>query len=160
MVRKHLCKDCAKRLGHAAFILGLASLALLAQPESAPRKKALVIGNEQYVFLSAIPAARAGASAIATALGSVGFDVTEKHDLTLADFRKVIDNQFIPDLKPGDVCLVYYSGYGLQRQETNYFVPVDFNPESKSEVYAVAYAIGRLQDYLNGRQVGLKVLLI
>jgi formylglycine-generating enzyme required for sulfatase activity len=134
-------------------------MTLLAQPDSASRK-ALVIGNEHYPFLSAIPAALRGARKVAEALQRVGFQVTEAYDLPLADLGNVIDNQFLRDLKPGDVCVVYYSGYGLQHEETNYFVPVDFNPQSQREVYAVAYAIDRLQSFLTRHRPALKILLI
>src|SRR5450755_3441278 len=107
-----------RRLGHAdrLLILGLTSLVLFAQPESAPGRKALVIGNERYAFLNAIPAANTGATEIAAALHRVDFDVTEVHDLKLADLKRVIEKQFSQKLNPGDVCLVYYSGYGLQRK--------------------------------------------
>jgi formylglycine-generating enzyme len=132
---------------------------LFAQPEAAPRRKALVIGNEHYAFLNRIPGAQHGASAIAAALRRAKFDVLEASDVTLARLKTVIEEQFVPSLQPGDDCVVYYSGYGLQRNETNYFVPVDFDPNTQAGVEQVAYEIGRLQYYLNGK-AHLQILLV
>ena len=151
MVRIHSFRFYARRLGRLAgpFLFGLASLALCAQQESAPRK-ALVIGNEHYTLLHQIPAAGNGAREISEALQRLHFEVTQAYDLNLAGFRKFIEKQFIPNLKPGDVCVVYYSGYGLQHKDHNYFVPVDFDPQAKGEVYEVAYDF----ENLNGDLVG------
>ena len=115
-----------------------------------------MIGNEHYTLLHQIPAAGNGAREISEALQRLHFEVTQAYDLNLAGFRKFIEKQFIPNLKPGDVCVVYYSGYGLQHKDHNYFVPVDFDPQAKGEVYEVAYDF----ENLNGDLVGLKVLLI
>lgn len=159
MVRKLSCPVCAKRLSQAIrlLILGLTSLALFAQPATAPRRKALVIGNERYALLNPILPARSGAAAVAAALRRLKFEVTEVHDLKLADLKSVIETQFGPSLKPDDVCLVYYSGYGLQRDGLNYFVPLEFDANAKGDVNKVAYAIDRLPFNLKG---SLKILLI
>ncbi|HUE02111.1 MAG TPA: SUMF1/EgtB/PvdO family nonheme iron enzyme [Bryobacteraceae bacterium] len=162
MLRAPFRPACTRRAVRSVQLLipGLAALALFAQPESAPRREALVIGNAQYAALPPIQAAHDGADAMAKALRAVNFTVTEAHDLTLTALRNVIEEKFVAGLKPGDVCLVYYSGYGLQQLGVNYFVPVDFDPHTTRDVDQVAYEMGRLHYKLKGAQVSLQMLLI
>ncbi len=119
-----------------------------------------MIGNAQYASLASIPVARDGADAMAKALRERNFTVTEAHDLTLTALKNVIEERFVAGLKPGDDCLVYYSGYGLQLGGLNYFVPVDFDPNTTTDVEGVAYEMDRLQYKLKVKQVHLQILLI
>ncbi len=119
-----------------------------------------MIGNAQYAALAPIPAAHDGADAMAKALRSVNFTVTEAHDLTLTALRNVIEEKFVAGLQPGDVCLVYYSGYGMQRLGVNYFAPVDFDPHATRDVEQVAYEMGRLHYKLKAAHVSFQILLI
>lgn len=133
---------------------------VLAQPASSPKRRALVIGNTQYKFLPPIPAARAGADAIATVLRDLHFEVMEKNDLTLDVLGKVIETDWIPTLRAGEVCLVYYSGYGFQHERENYVVATDFDPNSKGDANELAYDIGRLQQLLDGKDLEVKILFL
>ena len=122
--------------------------------------KVLLIGNAQYKFLPPLPAAEAGADALASAMRGLHFVVTEKPNLTREQLRDAIDNGWVQSLRPGDVCLVYYSGYGFQSGGDNYMVPVDFDTKIKEDPNVVAYDVGRLQQLVDQKQPAAKIFFL
>ena len=87
---------------------------------------ALVIGNDQYKAAKlATPANDAGL--VADALQAAGFTVTGASNLDQATLRETI-REFLDEIStagPDTVALVYLSGFGLQFNGENFFVPVD-----------------------------------
>jgi uncharacterized caspase-like protein len=87
---------------------------------------ALVIGNDQYKTARlATPANDAGL--IADALQAAGFTVTGAANLDQATLRETL-REFLDEVSaagPDTVALVYLSGFGLQFNGDNFFVPVD-----------------------------------
>jgi formylglycine-generating enzyme required for sulfatase activity len=143
-----------------AVLLVLAGILGPAETPEHIKVKALVIGNGRYEFLQPVPAAEAGADAMARALREQHFEVLEKTNLTLGVLRQTIEDEWIPSLRPGDVPLVYYSGYGLQRRGDNYLVPVDFNTNEQSDPNSAAYLILRLQLKVDQRQPKAEIFLL
>ena len=148
-----------RKAGVLLLLLAFASVAF-AQSPSDPKRKALVIGNAHYRFLPAIPPAQSGADAITNELRDLHFEVTEKNDLTQASFLMAIDTEWLGSLHPGEICLVYYSGYGLQHGGENYLVPTDFDPKLKGDPDVVAYDVRRLQQFLDRKHLGVKIFLL
>ncbi|MGE0746910.1 MAG: caspase domain-containing protein [Rhodospirillales bacterium] len=102
---------------------------------SGPQRIALVIGNGAYAE-DPLRNPPADARLIAATLREVGFDVTEKVDLTqnqmklaIVDFGERLD-------RAGDdaVGLFYYAGHGVQVQGQNYLVPIDAQIRREAEV--------------------------
>lgn len=100
-----------------------------------PQRIALVIGNGAYAE-DPLRNPPADARLIAATLREVGFDVTEKIDLTqnqmklaIVDFGERLD-------RAGDdaVGLFYYAGHGVQVQGQNYLVPIDAQIRREAEV--------------------------
>jgi uncharacterized caspase-like protein len=87
---------------------------------------ALVIGNDQYrIAKLATPANDAGL--VADALQAAGFTVTGAANLDQATLRETL-REFLDEVSaagPDTVALVYLSGFGLQFNGDNFFVPVD-----------------------------------
>jgi hypothetical protein len=110
--------------------LWLAALAaLLVGQHSALAQEArfaLVIGNDKYRTASlATPANDAGL--VADALGAAGFAVTGARNLDQAALRESF-REFLGQVAsagPNAVAVIYLSGFGLQFEGENYFVPVD-----------------------------------
>src|SRR6202167_4459835 len=146
--------------GVLLLLLAFASAAGHAQSASDPKRKALVIGNAHYRFLPPVPAAQPGADAIAAELRDLQFEVTEKNDLTRDSLPTAIEMEWLASLQPGETCLVYYSGYGLQNGGENYLVPTDFDPKLKRDADAVAYDVARLQQLLDRKQLGVKIFML
>ena len=131
-------------------VLALLSMLLfgcwaLASAQAAETRIALVIGNANYPSGAlATPANDAGL--IAQTLQAAGFDVTGVRDLDQDSLRKTF-RDFIAKVSaagPDTVSFVYLSGYGLQLEGENYFVPTDANIARDVNVSAEAL---RLSDY-------------
>src|ERR1700688_798344 len=93
---------------------------------SAEMRFALVIGNDEYkAGMLATSANDAGL--VADALQAAGFTVTGARNLDQATMRETF-REFLAQVSeagPAAVALVYLSGFGLQFEGENYFIPVD-----------------------------------
>ena len=116
-----------------------------AQDAGAEKRVALVVGNAAY-RAGALTTPVNDAGLIAQTLQAAGFDVAGSRDLdqdTLRHaFRDFIDK--VGAAGPNTVALVYLSGYGLQLEGENYFVPVDARIGRDTDVAAEAL---RISDY-------------
>src|SRR5438445_2485485 len=121
--------------------LGVAPSAALAE-----KRVALVIGNAAYQAAAlSTPANDAGL--IAQTLQASGFDVVGARDLDQDSLRRAL-RDFLDKAGgagPDTVALVYVSGYGLQLEGENYFVPIDAKIARDADVAAEAI---RLSDYI------------
>jgi uncharacterized caspase-like protein len=87
---------------------------------------ALVIGNDQY-RTARITTASNDAGLVADALQAAGFAVTGAGNLDQVTLRETL-REFIDQVSaagPDAVALVYLSGFGLQFNGENYFIPAD-----------------------------------
>src|SRR6202171_1332269 len=117
----------------------------LASADAAETRGALVIGNANYP--SAVPPTPANdAGLIAQTLQAAGFDVTGVRDLDQDSLRKTFRdfNAKGSAAGPDTVAWIYLSGYGLQLEGENYFVPTDANIARDVNVSSEAL---RLWDY-------------
>src|SRR6266849_819320 len=127
----------------------LAFLAVFAPPaDAAPTEKrmALVIGNAAYqAGALATPANDAGL--IAQTLQAAGFDVVGARDLDQDSLRRAFRDFLDKATAAGadTVAFIYVSGYGVQLEGENYFVPVDAKIARDADVAAEAI---RLSDYI------------
>src|SRR6266516_4129507 len=121
-------------------------LALMPGAAQAEKRIALVIGNAAYqAGALATPANDAGL--IAQTLQAAGFEVVGARDLDQDSLRRAL-RDFLEKAAaagPDTVAFVYVSGYGLQLEGENYFVPIDAKVARDSDVAAEAL---RLSDYL------------
>jgi uncharacterized caspase-like protein len=135
-------------LGCVVALLTLISLGFVSAPNAEPTEKriALVIGNAGYQT-GALQTSANDAGLIAQTLQAAGFDVVGARDLDQDSLRRALRDflEKAANSGPGTVAFIYLSGYGLQLEGENYFVPVDANIRSNSDVAAEAL---RLSDYL------------
>src|SRR5256885_2813643 len=120
---------------------GLAS----ATAEAAETRVALVVGNANYSS-GVLPTPANDAGLIAQTLQAAGFDVVGVRDLDQDSLRRTF-RDFIAKVSaagPDTVAFVYLSGYGLQLEGENYFVPTDANIARDVNVSSEAL---RLSDY-------------
>src|SRR5216683_2624013 len=132
------------------FVLTILSVLLLvnlasASAQAAEKRIALVVGNANYSSGAlATPANDAGL--IAQTLQAAGFDVVGVRDLDQDSLRRTF-RDFIAKASaagPDTVAFIYLSGYGLQLEGENYFVPTDANIARDANVSSEAL---RLSDY-------------
>ena len=101
------------------------------------RRVALVIGNATYK-VNPLKNPVNDSTDMARSLRSVGFDVIEANNTTLAQMRDVT-RRFADKLGNSDVGLVYYSGHGVEVKGKNYLIPVNADIKREYEVVDQAF---------------------
>ena len=133
--------------------------ALAQQPDE--KRIALVIGNAGYqAGKLATPANDAGL--VAQTLQAAGFDVVGARDLDQESLRRAFKDflEKASSSGPNTVAFIYLSGYGLQLEGENYFVPVDATIARDLDVPTQAV---RLSDYtrpLNSLNLKATILVL
>src|SRR3974390_1713120 len=116
-----------------------------AKAETQEKRIALVIGNASYQAGELRTSAN-DAGLIAQTLQAAGFDVVGARDLDQESLRRAF-RDFLEKASssgPDTVAFAYLSGYGLQLEGENYFLPVDARIGSAAAVAAEAV---RISDY-------------
>ena len=109
------------------------------------KRIALVIGNGAYQA-EALPTSANDAGLIAQTLQAAGFDVVGARDLDQDTLRRTF-RDFLDKASaagPDTIAFVYLSGYGVQLEGENYFVPVDAKITHDTDVSVEAI---RMSDY-------------
>lgn len=101
------------------------------------RRVALVIGNATYK-VNSLKNPVNDSTDMARSLRSVGFDVIEANNTTLAQMREAT-RRFADRLGNSDVGLVYYSGHGVEVKGKNYLIPVNADIKREYEVVDQAF---------------------
>src|SRR5260370_23257580 len=93
---------------------------------------ALVIGNGKY---EAAPLSNSvnDAQAIAKALRSYGFEVTERINANQGTMRRAI-RDFGDRLRRGGVGLFYFAGHGMQVNGRNYLIPIGADIRGEDDI--------------------------
>src|SRR5215831_1376238 len=121
------------------------ALPVLAKAQDSEKRIAIVIGNAAYQA-GALNTAANDAGLIAQTLEAAGFDVVGARDLDQDALRRAL-RDFLDKAQasgPNTVAFIYLSGYGLQLEGENYFVPVDARIARDADVASQAI---RVSDY-------------
>jgi hypothetical protein len=97
------------------------------------KKLALIIGNQSYKFTSPLRNPLNDARSMSKVLRECGFEVIEVIDGSAAQMKAAI-RDFGGRIIGLDVALFYYSGHGMQVDNSNYIIPIDFKLISKADV--------------------------
>src|SRR5437660_7893266 len=128
------------------FVLLSLGVVATASAEPAEKRIALVIGNGDYKA-GALRTAANDAGLVAQTLQAAGFDVIGARDLDQESLRRAF-RDFLDKATtsgPETVAFIYLSGYGLQLEGENFFVPIDAKIQRAPDVAPEAI---RLSDYL------------
>src|SRR6184192_3479305 len=135
-----------RKLIQLVLTVTMLAFASVASAQQTQKRIALVIGNGAYQA-EALPTTANDAGLIAQTLQAAGFDVVGARDLDQDSLRRAL-RDFLEKAAaagPDTVAFVYVSGYGLQLEGENYFVPIDAKVARDSDVAAEAL---RVSDYL------------
>jgi uncharacterized caspase-like protein len=127
------------------FLAAVAFIMLAAHAQAAERRIALVVGNANYQT-GALPTPANDAGLVAQTLQAAGFDATGARDLDQDELRRAF-RDFLDKASasgPDAVAFIYLSGYGLQLEGENYFVPIDARINSAANAPSEAV---RLSDF-------------
>ena len=129
-------------------LFALIPLALVFVPNAARAEKriALVIGNAGYQA-GALNTPANDAGLIAQTLQAAGFDAVGARDLDQDSLRRAFRDflEKATSSGPDTVAFIYVSGYGVQLEGENYFVPIDARIARDSDLAAEAL---RMSDYI------------
>jgi Caspase domain len=93
------------------------------------RRLALVIGNDSYQRVPQLEKAVGDADAVAAALKTIGFTVTEGTNLSFEQTAKLLA-EFEQTISKSDVVFFHFSGHGVQIKGDNILLPTD-TPQPK-----------------------------
>ena len=132
--------------------------ALLPITDSGSPRLALVIGNQAYKS-GALTNPDNDARDMAAALEQFGFQVTLGIDLNQQRMEETIE-KFLGKVNPGVVVVFYYSGHGIQVQDQNYLVPIDFEAATAVEAKYHSYPVNQLLDRLQEQGAALQIVIL
>ena len=131
------------------------------RPIEVVRKRALLIGNAEYQGTRPLVNTLPDVRALEAALRELGFDaVRREENLTLREIKGAV-RRFATELNAGDLALFYYSGHGMQVNNRNYLLPVDYERGTLvSEVEDEAYGAERVLRVLKEEGARVRVLVL
>ncbi len=109
-------------IGRGMALFAILSALILASPAVAPKRVALVIGNDKYDTLPQLNNAGIDARGMAAKLQDLGFDVILKLNASRRGMVRALA-EFEGRASAADVGLVFYAGHGIQADGTNYLIP-------------------------------------
>lgn len=130
-----------------------------ARPVAIKIRKALVIGNDTYRYVSPLSNAREDARVIAKNLADVGYSVTLKLDVGEREMKAVL-RAFRNQIEPGDEVAFFFAGHGVQIANSNYLIPIDVTGESEDQVKDEAISLQKILEDISDRKASFTLALI
>ena len=122
------------------------------------KKVALVIGNGAYQE-SPLRNPVNDALDIAKTLRNLGFTVTLKTNLNKRDMETSV-RTFKANLASQDIALFYYSGHGMQVNESNYLIPVGETIISETDIRYNAMEAQYVMDYMKDAGTSVNIIIL
>ena len=144
-----------------ALLLALIFSVVSTVPSSAAGDRyALVIGNAKYPDAD-MPLREPvnDAHDVADELKRDGFKVEIGENLNGDAMRRAFDRLY-GKIKPGDVVLLFFSGYGIQSNRQSYMMPVDCQLWQEADVRRDGFSLENVLGEINNRGAGVKIALL
>lgn len=126
------------------------------------RRMAFVVGNGAYQNAVALRNPVNDAKAISRTLKAIGFDVTERYDIGVVEFRRAL-RRFGDAAWKADIAVIFYAGHGIEAQGVNYLIPTDAKLSTDRDIEDEAVPLSKVveatQDY-GDRRKRLKLIII
>lgn len=123
------------------------------------KRLALVIGNSQYTHATKLPNPANDATDISQKLRSLGFDVIEKHDLTLKTFKAAI-REFGSKASMYDASLLYYAGHAIEANGKNYLIPIDAELATQADIEDECVRADYVIDHLEEAKSKMNIIVL
>lgn len=124
------------------------------------RRVALVIGNDAYRHVQPLEKAGNDARAVGAALEKVGFRTAVLLNADRRQLSRAI-NRFTEEVAGGGQAVFYFAGHGVQINNQNYLLPVDFElPGNEADVADQAIHLQAVQDKLAEARAQYALLVI
>ncbi|SHN73647.1 caspase family protein [Bradyrhizobium erythrophlei] len=121
---------------------------------------ALVIGNAKYPDADApLKEPVSDARSVADELKRDGFTVETGENLTGEGMHKALERLY-GHIKPGNVALIFFSGFGIQSNRQSFMIPVDAQIWTEADVRRDGISLETVLGEFNNRGAGVKIALI
>ena len=129
----------------------LAALLLTTGLSAQAARLALVMGNDNYKYVTTLRNARNDAQALSRELEAAGFNVTRVLDGSRQAMNSALDG-FLQRVNKGDEVVVFFSGHGSQPPQVGpMLLPVDIQPTSERVIQRDGISLDQVVDDLNKR---------
>jgi hypothetical protein len=152
----------AKNAAQAATATPVPTAQIVSAPAPLPifaNRKALVMGNDSYKFVSKLANAREDAKVMADNLTSVGYKVTLKLDLSEKEMKAALRG-FKAQVEAGDEVAFFYAGHGVQLANSNYLVPIDVAGEGEEQMKDEGISLQRILDDMSEKKAKFTLAMI
>ncbi len=139
-------------------LLGIA-FALAATVSFADDRVALVIGNSAYTEVASLQNPKNDATDLAAELSKVGFTVEKVLDADRRAMEMAVD-RFVKRISSESAALFHYSGHGMQVNNQNYLIPVDFRMTDEASVKFDAVSASKVHERMLGAGARLSMLVL
>ena len=130
-----------------------------AEAQDEGRKFALIIGNDNYP-VSPLKNAVRDAREMDRALQAAGFKTVVKENARKSDMDRAV-GEFLDKIGPDDTVLFYYAGHGVQIENENFLVPVDFEPgDSLSSAKFSCFSLAQIYDELARKRAKRRIIIL
>ncbi|WP_427913446.1 caspase family protein [Ramlibacter sp. MMS24-I3-19] len=136
----------------------LPATSALAQTNGAGARIALVIGNGAY-RTAPLRNPPGDASAIASTLRGLGYDVALRQNTKLGDLIESL-REFSLRAPKAAVRVLFYAGHGVQAKGRNYLVPIDADPKSEDDIPRQSADVGEFVDRLSAIPNGTNIVVL
>lgn len=144
----------------ALFLALIVSVASTVPSLAAGNRYALVVGNAKYPDADApLREPVNDARDVAGELKRDGFQVDIGENLKRDAMRRAFDRLYAK-IKPGDVVLLFFSGYGIQSNRQTFMIPVDAQIWQESDVRRDGINLETVLGEINNRGAGVKIALL
>jgi hypothetical protein len=128
--------------------------------EAGEHRVALVVGNSGYFAPGAqLTDPTSDAALMADTLWQLGFTVSHCSDLDQKSLAGAV-RDFGNEIPEGGVALFYYSGHGIQFQDSNWLVPIDAYIQEPDDVELEAVNLSALLRKMNGSDSKVNIVLL
>ena len=139
-------------------LLFLAVLPAL-RAQDAGKRVALLIGNDSY-SISPLKNAVNDARVMEKALKTAGFQTLMLENGKKADMDRII-GEFLDKLGPDDTALFFFAGHGVQIENENFLVPVDFAPVATiSAAKFACMSVAQIFDELKRKRAKQNIVIL
>ena len=127
---------------------------------AAAKRVALVIGNADYKFVTALANPINDAALMEKALKNIGFEVIRKDNLDQQGMKLALI-EFSRKLKQGaEAGMFYYAGHGIEVDGKNYLVPIDSNMQSKEEADVFNFDVNSFLAMMENSGVPFNIMVL
>ncbi len=139
--------------------IGLLACGLCLPSLCAAKRVALIIGNSAYKHVQPLKNPANDAADLTAELRKLGFAVDQVLDADLPRMEKAVD-AFVKKLGPDSEALFHFSGHGLQVEQENYLVPVNFELKDEASVRYDAISASKIHDRMAGTGSRLNIVIL